>query len=201
MKKSVKKETGIICCGVLAEELELICQEEEITAEKYYIDPALHVDFDKLRARLIDVLAEVSHKHEDLIIIFGDCYPDIDQTITRYNGNRINAQDCIWALLGDKKEDLDSQGDIFYLTSGYLKHWRDIFASQNGLGWDPIDARQNFGFYDKIILLDTGVREIPEEEILEFFEYTRIPVEPIEIDLTYFKKLVLNRLNHSNRDT
>jgi hypothetical protein len=40
-------------------------------------------------------------------------------------------------------------------------------------------------------VLDTGVFEITDEELFEFFDFTQVPVEVMKISLDYFKGLVL----------
>jgi hypothetical protein len=53
--------------------------------------------------------------------------------------------------------------------------------------WDEVDMRQSFGYYDRILLADTGVCEITNEQILEFFERTRVPIEVEQVGLSVFK--------------
>ena len=72
------------------------------------------------------------------------------------------------------------------MTPGWLKHWREIF--QDALHWDEVDARQNFGFYDTVVILDFGLEVIDDMAVLEFFEFTQTPVEIIECSLDYFRK-------------
>lgn len=47
---------------------------------------------------------------------------------------------------------------------------------------------QNLGYYDRILLLDTGFFAIDDEELLEFFDYTGVPVEVMSIDLENLRK-------------
>ena len=72
---------------------------------------------------------------------------------------------------------------------GGLRLWKEIY--QQGHGWDSTDARINFGSCEKIVVLDTGIFTISDEELFEFFEYTQVPVELMPISLHYFKSLVL----------
>lgn len=188
----MSRKTGIVCCGILKEELELICQQENIEAQRYYINPALHVDFDMLEEELVKTLKTASKEEEEIVVIFGSCHPEIDEIIAKYNAERLLVKDCITALIGDRQKELNQEANNFYLTSGWLKNWREIFIE--GLGWDDVDARQNFGFYDRILLVDTGIREISDREILEFFEYTEVSIETLEADLSHFRDLVSNKL-------
>jgi hypothetical protein len=74
----------------------------------------------------------------------------------------------------------------FVMTPGWLRHWREIF--QEGLRWDDVDARQNFGFYEAIVILDFGLEPIEDMAVLEFFKYTQTPVEVIPCSLDRFRE-------------
>lgn len=94
-------------------------------------------------------------------------------------------------LLQDHNADisyLDPALHAFYITGGWLENWRNIFI--DGLKWDEIDARQNFGYYDRIVLLDTGLRPVDDLMILEFYEYTQVPIETIPVTLDYMRELL-----------
>ncbi|GHV81406.1 hypothetical protein AGMMS49944_31970 [Spirochaetia bacterium] len=41
-------------------------------------------------------------------------------------------------------------------------------------------------------MLDTGVIEIPDEELFEFFEFTQVPVEIEKISLDHFEAVVFD---------
>ena len=43
-------------------------------------------------------------------------------------------------------------------------------------------------------MLDTGVSEFNDEDILEFFEYTQVPIEIESVELAVFKKNVAETL-------
>jgi hypothetical protein len=95
----------------------------------------------------------------------------------------------------DRQKEIEKSEKVFYLTPGWLQNWKDIFLQ--GQGWDEIDARQNMGFYDKILLLDTGVSEFSDEELLEFFEYTQVPIEIEDIGLAVFKENIVKAIEQA----
>ncbi|GMO47840.1 MAG: hypothetical protein Ta2G_03440 [Termitinemataceae bacterium] len=41
-------------------------------------------------------------------------------------------------------------------------------------------------------MLDSGVIEISDEELFEFFEYTQVPIEIEKISLDYFETIVFD---------
>jgi len=91
-------------------------------------------------------------------------------------------------LLGESFPRLDAECRTFYLTGGWLDNWRKIFI--DGLKWDAVDARNNFGYFDRMLLLDTGIITVSEGKVLEFFDYTGVPVEIIKIGLENLQQLL-----------
>ncbi len=191
-------ELCIVACGVFQPELEQVLEQisEELIFGKdikiTYLPPALHVDYNKLRKGITDALDDVTQ--EKIVLLFGSmCHPELDEFTKQYHVVRLLQGNCIELILDNKrKEEIEKSARVFYLTPGWLRNWQDIF--KQGQGWDEIDARQNFGFYDKILLLDTGVVEFDDEDILDFFEYTQVPIEIEYVGLTTFKQNVVEAL-------
>lgn len=186
----------LICCGILQKELEQIFDENFVdnkNISRVYLEPALHVDLDKLYTQLKSTLADSSKTSEKLVLVYGlHCHPELEVLARNFRASIIPARNCIEMVLGEEVIKLNQEAKTFYLTPGWLENWENIFI--NGLGWDSIAARQNFGFYDRILLLDTGVTPLAEEKILEFFDYTQIPVEIRGIGLQNLRKLILSTL-------
>ncbi|MFZ5633783.1 MAG: DUF1638 domain-containing protein [Bacillota bacterium] len=180
----------VLCCGILRQEMENLTQEKDIEID--YLDAALHVDFDKLAGSLTCALNNMAGNHT-VVLIGTKCHPDMEKIVAGYGGRLIQAGNCIEMLLGDKMAGLDAEAKTFYLTGGWLENWRKIFIE--GLKWDEVDARQNFGFYDRILLLDAGLAPIDEEKIIEFYDYTGVPVEIMPIDLNNLRGLVEKTLS------
>jgi len=55
---------------------------------------------------------------------------------------------------------------------------------------NSVDARQNFGIYDRVIILDTGLLPLDEEKVLEFYDYVQVPVEIMPVELDNFKEII-----------
>lgn len=172
----------MLCCGILQKEIEHITWGKEV--EIHYLDPGLHVDLDKLDKTLTSALVSINAGNVPVIIGI-QCHPELEKRIQEYGGRGIQAKNCIEMLLGEKLAELDASGRNFYLTTGWLENWRKIFIE--GLKWDGIDARQNFGYYDRILLLDNGITPIDDEKIIEFFDYTQVPIEILSIDLEHLR--------------
>ncbi len=188
-------EKVFVACSMLSEEIKKIMEELDLDNKVLYLDAALHVDLDLLEQALESKLREVGSNEKPVLLIGTKCHPDIQSLANRYKCSIVRGSNCIELLLGPKMKDLDSEAKTFYLTKGWLQNWRKIFIE--GLKWDPVDARQNFGFYDRIVCIDTDIGEIAEEDILEFFEYTQVPVEIYPVNLEHLKEEMLNVLQQS----
>jgi hypothetical protein len=62
------------------------------------------------------------------------------------------------------------------------------------LGWDHTDFRVNFGRYNRILVLDAGLRPLSDEETLEAFEVIQIPIESEPFSLDHFERVFLEFL-------
>lgn len=175
----------IIGCGILRHELDYITRGKDV--DIVYLDPALHTDIDKLERALVNAIDSTQEPNVPLII-GTHCHPDMENLAVGRGVKLAQSQNCIEMFLGDKLNQLNSEGFNFYMTIGWLENWRNIFIE--ALKWDSIDARQNFGLYDRIIVLDTGLMPLDEEKVIEFYDYTQVPVEIMPVDLNNFKEII-----------
>lgn len=176
---------NLIGCSILSDEINSILAESGSDHNVLYIDAALHVNLDLLEQAIKSKLKEAGAGEPVSLLVGSKCHPEIKSLVEQYNSKIVSSSNCIELLLGGKMAEMDREAKTFYITNGWLKRWRDIFIE--GLKWDNIDARQNFGYYDRIILIDTGLTEVRDEDILEFFEYTQIPIEIYSTGLEYLK--------------
>lgn len=181
----------ILCCGVLQEEMEYILKGKN-NIEIEYMEAGLHTDLKKLESSITNSLNQQQSSLSVLLGFGTMCHPDMELIADKFGSRVVQAKNCIEMLLGEKLKELDAEARTFYITSGWLENWRKIFIEQ--LKWDPIDARQNFGFYERIMLLDTGIIPLDDEKILEFFEYTQVPIAIMPVELDYFRSLVFTQI-------
>ena len=190
-------EKVFVGCSILEEEIKQVMQEMGLQNKIVYIDAALHVNLDRLEEAVRSKLGENSNLGKPMILVGNKCHPDMVTIAQEYDGQVVPRSNCIELLLGDQIKELDKDAKIFYITSGWLAKWKEIFIE--GLGWDDIDGRQNFGYYDKILLLDLGA-PIDDMDLLEFFEFTQVPIEPYPISLDNLK-LELTKLLSISSDS
>lgn len=188
-------EKTLVVCSILAKEVEKVMEELGLGTRVHYIDASLHVDLGKMEQALIQSLDELKIMNEQPALILGTkCHPDIQKIAEDYSSNIICGSNCIEILLGTEKlQELEKECETFFITDGWLKYWKSIFCGGE-LGWDPVDGRMNFSRYERILLLDANLNEFTDEDILEFFEFTGVPIEIITISLDILKEKMLDLL-------
>jgi hypothetical protein len=183
----------VLSCGIYQLELEKILPEirKELNADLriQYLPPALDVNENRLAKAVTEGLQALD---KPVVLLYGRmCHTDM-AGITRDTGALyLRTANCVEAFLSpEKKKEMDAAGNIYYLTMSGLKLWREIYLQ--GHGWDAVDARINFGSFDKIVVLDCGLFEITDEALFDFFEFTQVPVEVMPISLDHFKGVVMD---------
>lgn len=172
----------IVGCEILRTEVENCALAFE--GETTWLPAGLHVNLSRLGEALEAALPGAGRT----VCLYGACHPDIDALVASSGGCRLPGKDCIAAFLTDKERRELEGRKAFVMTPGWLRHWREIFCE--GMGWEDVDARQNFGFYDVVVLLDFGLEPIDDLAVLEFFEFTQTPVEIVAASLARFRRVL-----------
>ncbi|WP_371373156.1 DUF1638 domain-containing protein [Sporomusa aerivorans] len=177
-------------CGIYQPELEQVLakiKEEklfecELTVN--YLPINLHIDLKKLKTAVLEALAAT--EADRIILLYGSkCHPEFDMFLQDYPVTRFEQSNCIELIMGDAIQGGGMDSKTFYLTSGWILKWRELFDP--GWGVDEVAMRQSFACYDRIVFADSGICEISDEQQLEFFEYARVPIEVQPGGLDYFK--------------
>jgi len=187
------KHKRLIACEIFKQELnEILSFDNGVSIQ--WLDAALHAKPDKMKVELEKTTA--AHKNDpsnSIVFLFGNgCHPDICE-ITKSCGSRtLPVNNCIQALLGPEETKRLEANRTMIITPGWMTAWQSIM---DGLGWDEVDTRINLGRYDRILLLDTGITPVSDEEILLFYDLVQVPIEIEPVGLMYFKGLIHSILN------
>jgi hypothetical protein len=182
----------VLSCGIYQLELEKILPEirEALNADLRirYLPPALDVNENRLAKAVTEGLQALD---KPAMLLYGRmCHTDMAGIAGDTGALYLQTANCVEAFLSpEKKKEMDAAGNVYYLTMSGLTLWREIY--RQGHGWDAVDARINFGSFDKIAVLDCGLFEITDEALFDFFEFTQVPVEVMPISLDYFKGVVM----------
>jgi len=182
---------AIIACGIFEKEIEALRRELGFPFEAHYLGAGLHVDFDDLKGALVAELEKCQNNGtEGIIVVYGQCHPQIDEILRPYHASLVACQNCVDAFITRKgMENKAKDGLFFYLSPGWLDAWKDIFRRLN---WGVEEARMQMGSFRGCVYLDT-MKDAQErqEELLEFFDFTNLPFEIMPVDLGYFKSLIV----------
>lgn len=184
-----KKALAIITCGILRDEIEAVIRQRELDYPILFLSPAPCIDYGNLEKQLIALLKRAARTADRTLVVIGKCHPDIDRLLAGYGASRLSMANCFEALLGaPRMKEILRETNTFFTSPSWLKHWRRAF--KKGMKWDVVDVRQNFGVYERILILDAGVTPYSDEEVLEFYDYTQVPVEIFPVDLGNFASLL-----------
>src|SRR5512147_1936761 len=184
-----KKSVLFISCGIFKEELEHLAREKELDVDVLFLDAALHVNFDRLKERLIEALEEGRRKGAELKVLYGHCHPEIMEIMKRYGAKKIDAGNCLEAIVGREEiRKIDAEAKTFFLTAGWVNNWEGMFAL--GRADFNFDFSTMFGKYKRVMVFDTGVIPIDEEKVEQFKKLTNLPVERRRISLDHLLGLI-----------
>lgn len=190
MVMNMEEKTDIfISCGIFKEELEYLMEEKKLDRNIVFLDAVLHVNFDKLKAKLVDALEENSNNQIELKVLYGCCHPEIDEIMERYGARRIEASNCLEAMIGAEEiQRIDSEAKTFFLSAGWVNHWEEMFIQ--GAKDFNFDFKSMFGSFKRIVVLDTGVIPIDEDKVKKFSDFTGLPLERRTITLDRLLNLI-----------
>ena len=151
---------------------ELNNQDIEVT----FLSPGLHINCNKMETEITENLA--LKKEQKIVLLYGNmCHTKLISIAKDYNAVIPAERNCIEMILSpEKKKEIDQYGNVFYVTTGWVQHWREIFQDRTAIA-----------ACDKIVVLDTVDELISDEELLDFFDYIQIPIEMMKTPLHYFE--------------
>jgi hypothetical protein len=182
---------AIIACGIFEKEIEALRPELGFPFEAHYLGAGLHVDFDDLKGALVAELEKCRRNgSEGIIVVYGQCHPKIEEILMPYHAALAECQNCVDAFITRKGlEKKAKDGLFFYLSPGWLDAWKGIFRCLN---WGSEEARMQMGSFRGSVYLDTLKDALArQDELLQFFDFTNLPLEIMPVDLGHFKSLIV----------
>jgi hypothetical protein len=162
------KRQKVLTCKALAHILEPMVDDE---TEIKVLDIALHVDPDKLRARLLEEVALLEDRDTDILLGYGLCGRALEGVVSKHSTMIMpKVDDCVCALLGSRerrKELLKKDAGCYFLEQHWLATELNIFNDlMRGLERIPPEKRDKIiklmlKNYQTLVLLDSG--DIPPE--------------------------------------
>lgn len=177
-----EQDTIFISCGIFKEELKLLAEDGSFGGRVVLLDAALHVNFDKLKASLVEALDKINAEGASIKVLYGHCHPEITEILDRYGAKKIAAGNCLEAMVGPEEvKRLNEEATSFFLSAGWVNNWEKMF--EMGREDFNFDFKTMFNNYKRIIVFDTGVIPIDKEKVEKFSKFTGLPVERKAITL------------------
>ncbi|MDA3833402.1 MAG: DUF1638 domain-containing protein [Spirochaetales bacterium] len=180
----------IIACPVLALELQAVLNELLAPPQVHLMDYSIHINPDIMEDELHKNIARLDNATDSIALLVGKgCHArqPITTIAHQCSAHLPNKSNCIELILGTEKTKALQQNRTAIMTPGWITMIHQSIKDGN---WRVEDARMNLGWYDQILLLDTGVTPLDEETIMAFFELIQVPLDILPVNLAHFKKEV-----------
>jgi uncharacterized protein DUF1638 len=182
--------TSLIACPIFRKELESVLAELNLTPRINYMHYTIHNNPLKMEEQLQDGVDKAAKTGGDVRFLLGKhCKGkrDIAEVVEDCGGKIPQARNCIDMLIGDELAKSLQKNRTSLMTPAWI---RMINQSIQEGQWSVTDARLNLGWYNKILILDTGVDPLSDEQIMEFYDLTQVEIDILPVDLKHFKVML-----------
>jgi len=194
----MKESRILIACGIYQDELAHVLASIDIPDLKIiWLEAGLDNNLEMLEAKLDEAISESRAAGEtSLRLMFGRaCLPHMAEFAEQRGVTTLSAKNCIAALIGDERKlELEKDRTMVITPAWVRKMWLDPAGVKTILGWTETDFRINLGRYDRLLILDTGLNPLTDDEILEAFDLIQVPLEFEPCDLELFRTNCLSFL-------
>jgi hypothetical protein len=180
----------LIACPIFAKELVAVLAEIPARPTVQLIDYMVHNRAETMESELGQALQAAGKDGAAISILVGqECkaLQPISEIATTCGGALPAGRNCIEIILGRKRARELQENRTTIMTPAWIAMINQSIA--DGF-WTVEDARLNLGWYDRILLLDTGLAPLDDEMLMAFFELTRVPIEILPVSLDHFRKVV-----------
>jgi hypothetical protein len=184
------KKTHLIYCPIFRNELRAVLGQGRGDLTLHELGYDVHNHSAIMLKQLKEGILEAQKEGCTFSMLIGrDCECDVPirKLALENKGCVPDHINCIEMFLGREKTLELQKNRTVLMTPGWIQMIQYAIASDL---WTVEDARMSLGWYDRILLLDTQVVKISDEEIMEFYDLVQVPIEMMDIDLDYFRGVV-----------
>jgi len=187
-------ETCIIACPIFQRELESVLLELNLAPAIKYLHYTIHNNPLIMEEQLVEKVSDAEQSTQNVRFLVGKhCKGkrDMADVVKGCNGKIPQARNCIDMLIGRELTKELQKNRTSLMTPAWIRMINQSIAEGQ---WSVTDARVNLGWYNKILILDTGVDPLDDEQIMEFYDLTQVEIDILPVDLTHFKALLQDLL-------
>jgi hypothetical protein len=120
----------LIGCGILRREIRFLINKNGWPLDVFFLDSALHIDFDDLSRSLTSALAR--HSGRDIVVFYGCCHPLMENILEEAKTIRTAGQNCVEMLLGHELFTEELSNGAFFLMEDWACRWDVILKKTLG---------------------------------------------------------------------
>jgi hypothetical protein len=120
----------LIGCGILRKEIRFLINKNGWPLDVFFLDSALHIDFDDLSRSLTSALARYSGRN--VIVFYGCCHPFMENILEEAKTIRTTGQNCVEMLLGHELFTEELSNGAFFLMEDWARRWDVILKKTLG---------------------------------------------------------------------
>ena len=187
---SKNADTCLISCPIFRKELESVLADLNLSPRINYMHYTIHNNPLVMEEQLQEGVVSASTTGAEVRFLVGKhCKGkrDITEVVENCGGKIPQARNCIDMLIGGKLTKELQKNRTSLMTPAWIRMINQSIAEGQ---WSVTDARLNLGWYNKIVILDTGVDPLSDEQIMEFYDLTQVEIEILPVDLEHFKILL-----------
>ena len=180
-------DTCLIACPIFEKELESVLQHLNLAPSIKYMHYTIHNNPLMMEEQLTKKIADAKDTAQHVRFLVGKhCKGkrDMTEVVDGCNGKIPQARNCIDMLIGSELTKELQKNRTSLMTPAWIRMINRSIADGQ---WSVTDARVNLGWYNKILILDTGVEPLDDELIMEFFDLTQVEIDILPVDLEHFK--------------
>ncbi len=187
-------DTCLIACPIFEKELESVLAELNLSPAISYMHYTIHTNPQIMEEQLQEKVANVRDNSQNIRFLVGKhCKGkrDMAEVVESCKGKIPQARNCIDMIIGSELTRDLQKNRTSLMTPAWVRMINQSIADGQ---WSVSDARLNLGWYNKILILDTGVDPLSDEQIMEFFDLTQVEIDILPVDLKHFKALLQDLL-------
>lgn len=182
-----------LACSIFEGVLSEVIPTDGGACEVQILDSMLHVRVDELEEELNARIDEALEANRRVLLLYGDCHPNMSKMISRPGVVRVPGVNCIEMLIGHEDYSRQLAEGAFFLMPGWVDRWQEIFENELGLKHEA-SREMLTEMINKLVYLDSGEMPLPKDELDKVSKYVGAPWEVQRISCDCFKSSCLNTL-------
>lgn len=176
----------IVSCGIFRRELAALGFSHDGAQKLVCLDSMLHMrpaDLDTLLARTLRKPGK-----RRFLLAYGDCSPHMTDYSREPGVRRLDGVNCCEIVLGRERYRELRRGGAFFFMPEWTRRWERVFKDE--LGFTSRETAREFmrEMHTRLIYLDTGVEEIPRENLEAVESFLGMPVEVLATGLSRLER-------------